>query len=530
VKNISAFFKSIGNFLNHSEEYFDNRIKTGKFVDDIKFIFRTLSYAVSKVLISLLTKGVHSQYYIDSSLFLKKKWQSVMKLHPFAYTATMFFDACKIFITYYADIFIVFAISFPSVILLLNFFQNSQIAFFIALIPVLFCNVILLSSLYYVIDKRDHSTKVSLWKALSLMLRKAFILSKVLLFHISIFTLLCISYALITLFFRFFFDAIAVPWSGSFIYWFVIIFIGLFCLIGLLTLNVIVHQAYFMMVLESKSFEEAFGASMSFIKSYAAQFSAFYLIIYIFCTALVYWATLYYLYFGFAVSIFFFALASMHIGFLLRRRFYNLSTIQAINISKNHLHIFGIIILFGLLNYALVSVVITKQFYYITRVIETQRDRYFLSQELTRYTNTLYKFIIEYPKNWSVYEWRGSSVTFYNNYTGTLTGGIWLNISVSPYDEQEFLRLYNAGPGLVSLDNSTNDFTTKVSNISVQGYEGVNYITFTEKEPYPEYKTHYRFKKDNYFYDLTFTTLDKNVEGNNTDLFERIVSSFRFIK
>jgi hypothetical protein len=31
-------------------------------------------------------------------------------------------------------------------------------------------------------------------------------------------------------------------------------------------------------------------------------------------------------------------------------------------------------------------------------------------------------------------------------------------------------------------------------------------------------------------YDIVFTTLNKDVEGNNTELFERIIGSFVFLK
>lgn len=530
MKNISKFFKAIGSFLNHSVEYFDDRVRTGKFVGDIKVLFHEFVEKTKKFTKLLIGKGVHSKFYIICAGYIKKSWQALMKIHSIEYTVSMFLDACKLFIKYYADIFIVFAISFPSVILLLNFFQNSQIIFFIALIPILLCNLFLVSTLYYVIDKRDNSAKVSLWSAMSQLLKKLPSILKVLLVQTSVIILAGVSFAVIALFFRFFFEAMAIGWSGSFIYWFVVTFIGLVLIIGVLAISVIIHQSYFTMLLDDKRFDESFDTSISFIQSYAVQFFVFYISIYIFYGFIIYWATLYYLYLGIAISVFFFIHASLHLGFLLRRKFISKLTIPESQTIHNHSNLLAIIIVFGLINYALVSVVIVRQFQYITSIIETQRDKYFFSQDLNLYTNTLYKFSIEHPKNWNVYEWRGSSVTFYNNYTGTVPGGIWLNISVSPYDEKEFIRLYNARPGLVILDNATNDFTTKTSNISVQGYQGVNYTSFKESEPYPEYKTHYRLVKENYFYDITFTTLDKNVEGNNTDLFERIVGSFKFIE
>ncbi len=194
----------------------------------------------------------------------------------------------------------------------------------------------------------------------------------------------------------------------------------------------------------------------------------------------------------------------------------------------NAKQIFIIVTLFGLVNYVLVSNVITTQFNYITSSVEKVRNDYFSSEKLAVYSNPVYGFSVGYPQNWSMYEWRGSSVTFYNNYTGTLAGGIWMNISVSPYIERDFQRLYNVRPGLVSLDNKTQDVTTKVTNITVDEYRGVNYTYFKKAEPYSEYQTHYLVHNNQYVFDIKFTTLDKDVEGNNTDLFEKIVASFIF--
>jgi hypothetical protein len=527
VKN---FFKSIGSFLNNAEDYFDYRVRTGKYIGDIKILLKEFRENTAKITKSLITKGMQSQYYIAFAAYVQRRWERILAVPVLEWTITMSIDGVKILIKYYAEIFIFFAITFPSVILLLNFFQTATSWFFIVLIPILLANLYFISVLYYVIDRREKGEKLSIWSGFKPVTKKFFPLSHIFLFQLSLFILVSVSFSILALFFRFFFEALAVPWSGSFIYWFFVIFIGLLFVIGVLIITVILHQAFFMRLFEEKDTESAVSTSLHFTQTYLLQFFISYVFLYLSFSILIYWAGLYYLYLGAAVSLFLFFYGSLLLGFLLRRKFYAKLPQQNIAYKFNIKQLFTIVVVFGFVNYTLASVVVTRQFNYITGIIETQRDNYFLNQELARYTNSIYRFTVEYPQSWNIYEWRDSSVTFYNNYTGTLTGGIWLNISVAPYDERNFLRLYNARPGLISLDPTTNNATTKVSNLSIQGSEGVNYTTFEAIEPYPEYQTHYMIRKNGYIYEITFTTLDKDVEGNNTELFERIVGSFRFIE
>lgn len=496
----------------------------------MRLLGKELSENVSKTSRSILLKEYHSPSFQHFIGILRACWNKLLTITYFGYAISMIIDAGKLFIKYYAEIFIVYAISFPTVILLLNFFQNAPTIFFVAFLPILLCNLFLLSSLYYVISRSEAGERISLWFSLRTQSHKITQLVYVLLIQLSIFVLAGICFAIIAFILQAFFETIMPQGNGSFLSLFLTIFIGLVLLICIFILTVAMHQTFFAMLLGNKKFEEAFADSIRFMKAFALQFFIFYLLFSILASVVIVWASLYYLYLGFALSIFFFIQLSLHSGFLLRRRFYSRLTTNAVSISKPHKQLFSIIILFGLINYGLVSVVITKQIHVITSTIEAQRDNYFLSRELARYTNDLYRFTVQYPQNWNIYEWRGSSVTFYNNYTGTLTGGLWLNISVSPYEEEDFSRLYESRPGQLEFDHTTTDSTTKISNISIQGYEGVNYTMYKVKEPYPEYQTHYRIHKDNYIYDLTFTTLDKDVEGNNTVLFERIVGSFRFIE
>lgn len=525
---MKKFFTSIGNFINNAEEYFDNRVRTGKFVGDIKYYSKIGRDKVIKISKSLFIKGIHSPYYIRFSTEIAKLWMLLMKIQFLEWTVSITVDAFRIVIKYYAEIFISFALTFPTVILLLNFFQTDIDTFFIALLPVLIFNTFILSALYYTIDKREQSEHISLWNGLLdvLINKKQIIL--ILGIQFSLIVLAGVSISILSLFFTFFFDAIAIPWGDSIIYWFVVIFSGLILLICLFMINVLLHQTLFIKLLESKTLSIAYRDSRQFIKGYTVELYCFYLLIYLLGGVVIFWSSLYYLYVGFAVSVFAFTILSLFLGFLLRRKFYNPTVAASQEANSDHRQLFEIIIFFGLVNFILGASVISNQFQYITNIFETQRNNYFLNKEMISYSNEVHDFSLQHPKSWSVYERRDRTVTFYNNNSGTVTGGIWLNVTVSSYDERMYLTLYNARPGLVSLDTSTKDVTTKISNIQIQGYDGVNYTFYKVKEPYPEYQTHYLIKKDTKLYDIVFTTLNKDVEGNNTEIFERIIKSFIF--
>src|SRR6266446_6105650 len=110
---------------------------------------------------------------------------------------------------------------------------------------------------------------------------------------------------------------------------------------------------------------------------------------------------------------------------------------------------------------------------------------------MNQYFNNKYNYTIRYPQAWTVYVWSDNSTTFYNNYTGTLSGGTWMTINVSSYNKRAFEQLFAAEPGLVIDNGNANDITTKVTNMSLQGYDTVNYTFVKSENPYQQFETHY---------------------------------------
>ncbi len=528
MKAIGKFFKAIGDFLTDAEDYVDYRVKTGKFVGDIKDLNqRNKENSSKKIASSLRTayKSPVSQYLLR---IFNVVWKELLKIPIFEIFVALGADAFKILVKYYAQVFIVFALTLPSAILLVNFFKNSPQMFFLWFLPILFYNTYCLSGLYYFIDRQEKGEKVSFWKSFLVSFSELLSLIFSTSIHIAIILVCVIGFSLLTLFFSFFFEAIDIVWGSSFYYWFIVIFVGIFIGIGLFIVTIIIHQAYFDVLLEQKKFQLAFKRGWQAVKVYPFQFLFFYLLLYLYAAVFTSWATLYYLYVGIAVSVYILIQTSLFLGFLLRRKYQSKILFQDEVGTVKTAPIFIIIAIFGMVNYVLIAVAITKQYPYVTAAIEKQRENYFLTQDLATYTNSLYRYTIQYPKNWTVYERKGSSITFYNNKSATTVGGIWLDVAVLPYSEKEFKRLYLNRPGLVSFDTDSKNVTTKISNVTIQGYAGVIYTYTKSDEPYPQYQTHYLIHKGDYMYDLIFTTLDRNVEGNNSDTFERIAGTFRF--
>src|SRR6185437_12004376 len=175
-------------------------------------------------------------------------------------------------------------------------------------------------------------------------------------------------------------------------------------------------------------------------------------------------------------------------------------------------------IIFGCINYILLSILLIKEYTPLTTFIQKQQDNYLASLEEKQYISNAYHYTISYPQNWSFYQWQNNSVTFYNNYTRTLTGGTWMTITISPAGESNFAQLYDATPG--TIENKTSKTTTtKVTNLTIQGYPGVNYLFIKPGLPYTEYESHYLILKGNSVYDISFTSVTNDVASYNSDLF-----------
>ncbi|MGH7204204.1 MAG: hypothetical protein ACREHC_07200, partial [Candidatus Levyibacteriota bacterium] len=300
--------------------------------------------------------------------------------------------------------------------------------------------------------------------------------------------------------------------------------------IGLLLLTIIMHQAYFAILLHQIPFPKALKVGWIQLKRFPFHFFFLYVLCYLSYGIFAWKITLSYLYLGIILSFFFITLLSLFLGYLLQRKFLYTLPVQDSTIPNKEKipSFFYIVIGFGIINYWLIGILVTVQSDAILAFVQ-QQESFVATQDVRRYTNSVYRYTLEYPQAWSLYDGKNNTVTFYDNYTGTIKGGTWFTVKVSPFDQDFFTGLYKATPGIVNVDSSQ-DITTKISNISVQQNEGINYTYIKHGPQNNQYETHYLIHKGDYLYDLVFMSVSNDVSDYTSDLFDKIVNSFQFIE
>lgn len=539
MKAIKNFFTGIGNFLTAAEDYMDDRVRTGKFTGDIRFLMGQLI----ELLHSLIKQSIHvirsSSSYKQAHAVLNDIWQDLLRFKTFAFIAALTGDGIKILVRFYSEIFVTFAITFPTIILLLNFFETSIVLFFIAFLPIILFNTYCVTALYYCMQQRMNGASLSLWDSLQKLLPRFFSVVYVFAVQAAIVLILGVIYFILSLFGSYVFELFGIAWGDAFLYWFLVIFLGILFLIGTFVITLFMHQAYFSSLFEKAPIQEALYQGWGKMKSHAGRFFFLYLLLYLFFGALIWRSALSYLHLGITISSYFFLHLSLFLGFLLRCQFpdYQMqsnTTVAAPELPARkksaHSPLFPTIIILGTINYVLAAFLIVQEYPTISTFVKKQQQQVLLAQTQNRYTNELYRYTLEYPETWAIYEWDDGAVTFYHNYTGTVSGGVWLRITVSQHSEEFFRKLYEYRPGVVAINEQTQDVTTKISNISIQGYEGVVYAETINGQPYNEYQTHYLIHKGDQSYDLMFTTLSNDTDSYNSTLFEQITGTFRFIE
>ncbi len=282
MKIIKNFFKSFGNFLTNSVTYFDERVTTGKFVGDSKVLSQDIQEESHKRFGTFIDRINHSKSFQTTVQSIRKYWQSVMKIPFFAIPFFIWRDSAILFIKYYGYIFITFALVFPAVVILLNLWENAYLYFFMALLPIILFISFCTATLYTLIDHHRQEQNISFWNGFVKVLPTFVPLAFVVLIQFAILILVGVTFSLFAIFFRFFFEALALSWSGSFIYWFFTGLLGLSLTSGLFFFTMIMHQTFFLILLERKSFNNSFFQAIDIVKTYSSYTVVFYLLFYLF--------------------------------------------------------------------------------------------------------------------------------------------------------------------------------------------------------------------------------------------------------
>ncbi|HVA96620.1 MAG TPA: PsbP-related protein [Candidatus Acidoferrales bacterium] len=532
MKAIGHFFKTIDDFLNVCVDYLDGRVRTGKFVGDIAYIIKNTTRSIYYLMRRLFAPVIRSKPALILLKFLNTFWLTLLKIPLFETLVSMLTVLIKIIVICYSEIFIVFAFTFTTSIILLNFFQTSIATFIITLIPVLLLDIFFVAALFYCIDRRVSGDHISIWHSFPVVFRHFITFGFPVITLSAIVLELLIIFSITSLFISYVFDLFQTPWSGSFLYWFIVIFIGSLLFVGIFFISIIMNQTFYAVLLDHIPFQQALNRGRRHVLDNITYYLFFYILLYLSCAIFIWKAVLSYLYLGLTIGLYSTIALSSFLGYLLRRKFPFDSLAYDVNLNINQkTYLFCLVLIFfGFINYLLVAVLLVKEYQPLLAFVQQQQNNIFATEDLKQFTNDGYGYTIDYPQRWSVYQWNKQSVTFYNNYTGTLTGGTWMTISVTQYKGSIFKKLYNANPGVLMNNSPSKDITTKVSNLVIQDYDAVNYTYIKSGYPYAQYETHYLIHKDTNVVDIAFLSLANDVSGYNSDLFQKIINSFRFDK
>ncbi len=510
-------------------DYFDYRIKTGKFIDDIKFLCNLINNYFTTLGKKLYTDTKDSNIFIALLNLFKTLLNTLMKLPLFALIFSLFKETIRIVISCYAEIFIIFAFTFPLTILLLNLFQTYIIAFFIGLIPILLLNIYCISALFNFIKHKESGEKISLWHSFHMLTPRFSAIIYPVLTQTAIIQESFLGFIIVSVFLSYTFELLHLSWSNSFIFWFIILILGFILVVGLFIFSIITLQTFLTVLLENLSFQQAIKESQTIVFRSLPTFFILYLILYIAFAFFISKMVVLYLYLGATIGMYCACIGTTFLAYLLWEKF-RLNAVQpVIQTTQKPPFLVNVIIIFGFMNFILLAVFMINEYQPFINFVQQQEDNFLAAQQMRQYTNTTYGYSIQYPQAWTVYEWNEKSTTFYNNFTGTITGGTWMTITVSTYDYKGFQQLFTAAPGLVIEDGVTKDVTTKITNMSILGYDTVNYNFVKSTNTYPQYETHYLIHKGNLMYDIAFVSLSNDVSSYNSDLFQKIISSFQFI-
>ena len=516
-------FKIIDNFLQVCEDYFDFRIKTGQAVGDVKVLSGESEQYTQRE-----TKIYFHRIRRPILAFIRPIWSKLVLIPLVQDIADLIVDTYNLMTSNYTALFIILSVSFPSFILLYNLFIKSPVPFFIWLLPIILYTTICFSALYSYMYKKSKGEKSSLISNFFSALRSFPTTAILILTHMFTIFIFINLFLVFTFFLSYFYDLIGYDWTNSFSYWYLAIFSFLLALFTIFIFNIVFYQAYFFTILEKNNLSLSLSKAWALVKNYYFKFIFLGLIFTILFFYIIYSATIAYFPGGLIVSLFCFYSGTIFFHFVLRRKF-NKDVVVATDSKQRNIPLIIGILIFGFATYILASIVAARQHQTIINLVDTIQEQSYIAQQLQTYTNKEEGYTIEYPKPWSLYEEKDNTITFYNNYTNSHVGGIFLTIKISPFAESNFYQLYNIRPGLAKYDTLNKDVTFKTYNFSIQKYEGVKYTYYKADPPNDTiYETHYLVHKGDKQYDIAFKTFDKNVEGDNLRLFDRISESFKF--
>jgi hypothetical protein len=487
-------------------------------------------------------KKIHDFFFRLSSsriyrflTYLSLKIFSKLSQMPFITPMLHFvIDTDYLYKKYYWTLPVILIVAYPSCLGLVTLFEESLQLFLFFLLPIIFINIYNIVAIFYYIDERENGKRCAIKDAFLFCLKRFYKIGTIFFFYSSIILELTFFFFLFSMIVSLYFTQQGIDWGTSTIYWTFVVFYGLIILFQILLAQITASQAFYFSMIEKKSFFQSITYSWKLLQINLSKFLYFYIILLFIYIPIISFSTITFFDSGFSISLFLFTISVTVVSYFLRRYLVSKKTIR-LQIDKTNLSpffriIYILICLLGIPCYVLFSIILSNIQPNMIKIVKEQQANIITSRMFSTYRNTEQGYSINYPRTWSIYKWNDNSITLYNNYIQSEGGGIWVTVTVSSIYQTPFFDLYYKDPGIASYEWQTHNITTKISNISLQGYDGIKYTFAKQGQDFIEYQMHYLFHKQDRAYDVNFTTHSKDVENNNSELFDRMMKSFKILK
>lgn len=439
-------------------------------------------------------------------------------------------EGAKLWKKYFAEFLSVFAITFLTLPFLILLFERNPIVFFLFLLPIAILNTVVLSALYRYIDQNEAKQKTSLRQCIQYCFTQLIPITLLIAFYCFFITaavllFLGLSWAMSWLLTNF-----HINWFQSYYYWLTTLSGATFLASLVFLLTLLAQHVYYSFLLDKANPLEDANRILPLMKQYyVATFPLFFLLILLFIP-MIFWLSISYLDVGVGFLLLLIFHATFLFSYLLRKRLWITPHSEGERSKGIPESWFVVGFIFGTFSYVL-CMLFTLSYHstliqFINRI---QQDRV-ISQELITYMNAEYGYTIDYPRSWSVYTWQPNVTTLFDNNTGTFIGGIWVNMTVTYAKNTNYQALYAAKNATQMPSDELNVKIQKRNNFEIDGHKGVSYTLVRSDFPLSEYETNYMIKKGNVVYSISFLTKSRDIEADNTLLFEKMIDSFRFVK
>lgn len=525
--SIAKAFRALDDFLTRCEEYTEQRVWNGKFIDDLQFLSATTIDNIKESLKNTSERVQSSNAYTATLAFLRKFAGLLMQISIIEDSVLLVIEGFRLSIKYFAHYLIILITGLCSAYLLLMTFKQAPVFFVLLFLPLLYANHLFLSGFFKLVENKEQGNHISFLGALSQL--KQTIPANTYIFCLQI--ALVVIAAVFHLGFAFLlstlFGYISIEWSSTFLYWLPVVMVGLLIVILLYIAEVILSFSYTFVQQEKQTTYQALQRSSNIMQNDFRYSLLFYVLLTLFAVVFIANTSITNYEGGFMVSALFMSHAFLILGFILRRKYFGKEpAVQSLPFIEKAARYFKPVLGLGCFSYIAAAILMVQLQPDIIHYLNDQRPTVAATYEYTTYRNPEAGYTIQYPKPWTTYRWNDMSSTIYTNDTGTDIGGVKVNIDIRSIEESNYLALYEANPGLIRYDTGTKNVTTKIANVVIKGNNAVKYTYTNTDSNQLEFQTHYLIRSEQSVYDIALITSSKKIEASYMEIFELMVASF----